>query len=260
MTPADQDSQDVEVGITIAAAPEAVFAYFSNPAAFQRWMGPGSTIDAKPGGEIRVAYPNGDVAAGRIESYDPGRRIAFSWGYERDANGIPLGSTHVDVELTRVEGGTRVVLRHTGLANAAQRRGHRAGWRFYLAALSSAATSSLDATTESLVDDYVSAWSEIDPERRRETLRRIWDPAGVFNDAMGYAEGVEDLDDHIAMSQAYAPKMRLVRSGPIRRSHGSIAYDWQIAGEGDVVVMSGFNTADLSPDGRLRRVTGYWNM
>jgi uncharacterized protein YndB with AHSA1/START domain len=258
MTRAHEDTDTLEVGITIAAAPSAVFAYFSSAAAFQRWMGPGSTIDARHGGEIRVAYSNGDVALGHIESFEPNERIAFSWGYVGDANGVALGSTRVEVILREVPGGTRVTLRHAGLAHATQRKGHRAGWRFYLAELASAATSALDAKTETLVDQYVSAWSETDAARRRAILEQVWDPSGVFEDSMGYAEGVDDLDDHIAMSQAYASGMRLARAGTVTRSRGSIAYRWQITGPGDAVVMAGINVAELSAEGKLRRVTGYW--
>ena len=257
MMSTDAELQDVVVGVTIAAAPAAVFAFFSNAAAFQRWMGPGSTIAPSVGGEIRVAYRNGDIAIGHVDVFEPNERIAFSWGYEGGANGIAIGATHVEVTLTPVVGGTRVVLRHSGIADADKRKGHRMGWRFYLAALSSSVTTWLDNALESVVDDYISAWSEKDPALRRDLLSRVWETAGTFSDAMGYAEGIDDLDEHIAMAQMYAANMQLERSGPVLRSHGSIAYRWQIRDGSGAVVMSGINTGELSPTGRLQRVTGF---
>ncbi|MDF2741936.1 MAG: hypothetical protein K0S88_3306 [Actinomycetia bacterium] len=38
----------VELALTIAARPETIFRYFTDPARFARWMGEGSVLDATP--------------------------------------------------------------------------------------------------------------------------------------------------------------------------------------------------------------------
>jgi uncharacterized protein YndB with AHSA1/START domain len=48
----------------IAARPETVFRYFTDPVRFARWMGRGSMLDPRPGGRLRVGYPTGQVAGG----------------------------------------------------------------------------------------------------------------------------------------------------------------------------------------------------
>jgi uncharacterized protein YndB with AHSA1/START domain len=55
----------VEVALTIAARPETIFRYFTDPARFARWMGEGSVLDATPGGRLRIGYHTGQSPAAR---------------------------------------------------------------------------------------------------------------------------------------------------------------------------------------------------
>ena len=66
--------------LTIAARPETIFRYFTDPARFARWMGQGSVLEAEPGGRLRVGYPTGQVAGGRVVALEADRRIVFTWG------------------------------------------------------------------------------------------------------------------------------------------------------------------------------------
>ena len=49
----------------IAARPETIFRYFTDPGRFARWMGQGSVLDPRPGGRLRVGCPTGQVAGRR---------------------------------------------------------------------------------------------------------------------------------------------------------------------------------------------------
>jgi uncharacterized protein YndB with AHSA1/START domain len=249
----------VEVRITIAARPETVFAYFREPAAFERWMGSGSSIVASPGGQVRVAYPTGDFAVGKIQEIVPDQRIVMTWGYERGPSELPPGSTRVEITLTPVEGGTRVVLRHSGLRAAEARRNHRAGWRYYLASLSHLASSALDAVVDRALDAYVEAWGAVDAAQRRRLLEQCCDPKGVFRDAMGYVEGLDDLVDYIGTAQRFSPGVKLVRNGPAARSHGFVSHGWRMTQPDGAIVMTGTNTVEFTGDGRIRSVTGFWD-
>ena len=68
----------VELALTIAARPETIFRYFTDPARFARWMGEGSVLDATPGGRRRIGYHTGQVAGGRVVAVEPDRRIVFT--------------------------------------------------------------------------------------------------------------------------------------------------------------------------------------
>lgn len=249
----------VEVRITIAARPATVFAFLRDPAAFQRWMGADSSTQGAKGGKVRVAYPNGDVAGGVIEEIVPNERVVMSWGYERGPAELPADSTRVEITLTPTEGGTRVVLRHTGLRSAEQRKNHRAGWRHYLASLSQLATGPLDQLVDRALDSYVQAWSTDDAEERRRLLDQCWDTYGIFRDSMGYVEGIDDLADYIGTARRFLPGMRLLREGPAIRSQGFVSHRWKIVQADGTVAMTGSNTVELTGDGLIRSVVGFWS-
>lgn len=257
--PRESDAVDVvEVRIEIAARRETIFAFLSDPDAFRRWMGQGSSL-AGVGGPFRVAYPNGDVAAGVVEEIVPNERIVLSWGYEGSVHGVAPGTTRVEISLTESPGGTRVVLRHTGLRDAARRAQHRMGWRHYLATLSQLASASLDVVAEQRIDRYTAAWAELDASARRDLLAQCWEEDGVFRDPMGYAEGRADLSDHIGAAQQFSRGMTLERVGPVSRAHAFVSYRWRIVASDGKPVMTGSNIAELSGEGLIRSMTGFWD-
>ena len=131
---ADQ-GEPVEVRMVVAARPETIFRYFTDPARFARWMGQASVLDPEPGGRLRVGYPTGQVAGGRVVAVEPDRRIVFTWGYEGDGQAVPAGSSTVEITLEPVAGGTEVRLRHSGLPAGELPAAHLAGWRHALATL-----------------------------------------------------------------------------------------------------------------------------
>ena len=95
----------VEVALTIAARPETIFRFFTDPARVARWMGQGSLLEAEPGGRLRVGYPTGQVAGGRVVALEADRQVVFTWRYEGDGQAVPVGSS--TVEITSGAGGRR---------------------------------------------------------------------------------------------------------------------------------------------------------
>src|SRR3954452_18269609 len=103
-TPRETDA--VEHELRVAARPETVFGYFTDPVRFVQWMGAEATLDPRPGGVCRVVFqpvasiaafdatfdddhrravgrldPSGArVMAGEFVAVEPPRRIAFTWG------------------------------------------------------------------------------------------------------------------------------------------------------------------------------------
>jgi uncharacterized protein YndB with AHSA1/START domain len=129
----------IEVSVHIAAQPETVFPYFTDPARYVQWMGNQAMLEPVPGGRYRVLMRGGIEAAGEFVEVDPPRRIVFTWGWTHD-RAVPPGTTRVVVTLEAEDGGTRVVLRHHDLPNDEQRDHHRKGWELYLARLDVHAT------------------------------------------------------------------------------------------------------------------------
>jgi len=121
----------VEVTVHIAAEPETVFLYFTDPARYALWMGSEARLEPVPGGSYRVRMRDGVEAAGEFVEVDPPRRLVFTWGWTHD-HAVRPGTTRVVVTLRAEDGGTRVVLRHHGLPDDVQRAHHLAGWELYL--------------------------------------------------------------------------------------------------------------------------------
>jgi uncharacterized protein YndB with AHSA1/START domain len=123
--------------IHIEAPPDAVFAFFVEPDRLVRWMGSSARLDPRPGGEFRVDYANGGVVLGKFVAVDPPRRVAFTWGWKDPADPVRPGSSTVEVTFSESDGGTRVQLRHSGLAGDS-RRTHEEGWIHFLGRLAEA--------------------------------------------------------------------------------------------------------------------------
>ena len=124
----------VEVIVHIAAEPETVFAYFTDPGRYVQWMGTDAALEPVPGGCYRIVMRDGVQAAGEFVEVDPPHRLVFTWGWTRDS-AVPPGTTRVVITLRAEAGGTRVVLRHYGLPDDGQRDHHRTGWEVYLGRL-----------------------------------------------------------------------------------------------------------------------------
>lgn len=128
------DGNPIEVTVFIAAQPDTVFPYFTDPARYVQWMGVEATLEPTPGGRYRVRMRDGVEAAGEFVEVDPPRRLAFTWGWTQD-DAVPAGTTRVVVTLAEQDGGTLVVLRHYDLPDDGQRDHHRNGWQTYLSRL-----------------------------------------------------------------------------------------------------------------------------
>jgi uncharacterized protein YndB with AHSA1/START domain len=127
--------------IAIEAPPEAVFAYFTDPAKMVRWIGGDAMLDPRPGGICRVSWRRelGEAAVvGEFLEVVPYSRVVFTWGWERDMFGVPPASTRVEVSLVPHGAGTIVRLVHFELPERAVEF-HSAGWSHYLKRLSVAA-------------------------------------------------------------------------------------------------------------------------
>ena len=81
----------VGVEVTVCARPETVFRLLTESTQFARWMGAGSSIEARAGGVVRVPYPGGQVATGEVLEIVPNERIAFTYGYQDGNRGVPSG-------------------------------------------------------------------------------------------------------------------------------------------------------------------------
>lgn len=130
--------EPIEREIRIAARPETVFGYFTDPEKMVRWKGTEASLDPRPGGLFRVRISDGVVIEGRYLEIVPYQRVVFAWGWQQSTPQRPPDSSTVTITLSEEGGGTLVRLRHQGLP-AALRTETALGWGHFLPRLVAAA-------------------------------------------------------------------------------------------------------------------------
>jgi uncharacterized protein YndB with AHSA1/START domain len=149
----------VERTIDIDADPATVYEHFVDPDRFVQWMAPRAEIQPRRGGIIRWTHRNGDSCEGRFVELVPGRRIVFTYGWDRPDVEVPPGSTTVEITLTPTASGTRLRLRHSGLSGP-MAEAHDGGWASYLVRLAAVA-SGRDPGPDPLADQRVPSASDL---------------------------------------------------------------------------------------------------
>jgi uncharacterized protein YndB with AHSA1/START domain len=135
----DETERVLEYETRIAASPETVFQFFTDPAKMVQWMGTDATLDPRPGGVCRINPTGRAVMSGEFLEVDPPRRLVFTWGWETELFATPPQSTLVEVSLAPEGEETVVRLAHRRLRPGALAF-HRAGWEHYLPRLTTAAS------------------------------------------------------------------------------------------------------------------------
>jgi uncharacterized protein YndB with AHSA1/START domain len=115
----------ISASVRIAASPEIVFPYFTDPELMLRWIGDRVDLDARPGGRFALDF-SGVSARGSFVEVEPPHRVAFTWGIPDDPE-MPSGSSTVEVVLVAAGGDTIVNLTHRGLPDDRQ-PSHLEGW------------------------------------------------------------------------------------------------------------------------------------
>jgi uncharacterized protein YndB with AHSA1/START domain len=129
-------SETLEVRRTFNAPRQRVFDAWTKAEEMKKWAAPGdmnvavAEVDLRVGGKYRLHLrnPNGTEhrAFGVYQVVEPPKKLVYTWSWGETMPGII--DTVVTVEFHERGKATEVVLRHDGLATAAERKGHEDGW------------------------------------------------------------------------------------------------------------------------------------
>ena len=136
------DNDAVETEIHIAAPPQRVFKALTDSNQLKLWFtSPECPVklwemDARPGGRYRYATEKGTIVVnnvseflcnGEILEFDPPRLLVYTW--IANWHGDKSRKTVVRWELFPESGGTRVKVKHSGLAEEdVARKDYSGGW------------------------------------------------------------------------------------------------------------------------------------
>lgn len=242
--------------IVIRARPATVFEFFTSTPDWAAWWGAGSTIDARPGGQLLIRHPNGVEVTGEVVDIHAPERIVFTYGYA-SGKPIPLGGSQVTIRLDGHPAGTLLQLTHE-FSDAAARDHHVQGWRFQLSLFANAVANKVNAGAAETVDRWFAAWSDPQAATREATLDAIGTNAIQVHDRFSCLAGEEDVKAHFAAVHWFMPGLRLERRGDIRHCQSHVLADWVAVAKDGQERGRGTNLFVLDADGRIAEVTGFW--
>jgi len=125
----------ISASVRIAAPPDVVFPYFTDPQLMVAWIGDQVDLDARPGGRFSVDFGAVSTRGCFVEVEAP-HRVVFTWGIPDDPD-MPTGSSTVEVVLVADGDDTVVNLTHRDLPEDREPT-HLEGWERCLAELATA--------------------------------------------------------------------------------------------------------------------------
>ena len=131
-------SQAIKPSLTLKrrlnAAPEKVYAAWTNPTHLVKWFGPDSgpvtkaETDLRVGGRYRIVFhtENGEehTVGGVYREVEPNAKLAFTWAWIT----MPERESFVTISIKPDGAGSILTLIHEQFADEAARDGHQEGW------------------------------------------------------------------------------------------------------------------------------------
>jgi hypothetical protein len=111
---------------------------------------------------------------------------------------------------------------------------------------------------QEIIERYIAAWNETDPERRRGLVESLWAADGSYTDPLADAHGREDIDGLIGAVQDQFPGLVFSLGGPVDAHHNQARFSWHLgpAGDGEPLVI-GFDVAVIDADNQITSVHGF---
>ncbi|KAB8193261.1 nuclear transport factor 2 family protein [Nonomuraea phyllanthi] len=108
-----------------------------------------------------------------------------------------------------------------------------------------------------LLDRYLAAWNETDPEARAKAVAELWTEDGTYTDPLADVSGHAAIAAVIEGARGMFPGM-VFTPGELYDAHHHIArFTWHLGQEGAEPVVVGFDVVELAEDGRIRSVLGF---
>lgn len=258
----------ISLSVLINAEQKTVWKFLSDQQRLLAWMTyipgmpapSGSTFEPRVGGDLRIIFPNGGQAKGKVVEVDAPNRIVFTWGYDPDVakTGLGPGACRVEIALTPTVGGTLATLTHSGPMSEKTASEHKGGWRHYLSQL--AVQSTMEAHQAHLGDTiamYFAASMEPDQAKRDALLAKCCAPDIHVRMAFSCCDTLADFSAHIANGLRHMPGVTLSQDGFIKHIHGHARVPWKVGAADGKAMFKGENFLSFSPEGKITQIVGF---
>ena len=111
--------------------------------------------------------------------------------------------------------------------------------------------------TKEVVSAYMQASNEPDEAKRRALLEKAWAEGATYTDPMSHADGRDELIALVSQFHGQMPGARIVQASGIDEHHGRLRFGWRMERDG-ATAMEGIDIGELSEDGRLRSIVGFF--
>ncbi len=112
--------------------------------------------------------------------------------------------------------------------------------------------------TDVILETYFNMWRTTDADERATLVARAFTEDGRHVDQHADATGHEELVAMITGVHDGFPGFQMARTSGIDRFGDQLRFAWELKGADGTPIVAGLDVAELAPDGRLQRVTGFW--
>jgi hypothetical protein len=111
--------------------------------------------------------------------------------------------------------------------------------------------------TQTVVEDYLAAWNERDPEARRALVALAFTEDATYLDPLVSGSGIDGIAAMIGGAQEQFPGHRIELSFGPDMHNDRVLFGWTLRAESGPPVAHGTDFAVVAADGRFREVTGF---
>ena len=112
------------------------------------------------------------------------------------------------------------------------------------------------ATQTELIDRYLAAWNETNPQRRKELIAQTWTEDSTYLDPLVHGEGRSGIDAMIEGVQSRFPGLQFRRSSDVDAHHDHLRFAWELAPDGGAAVAGGVDFG-VTRGNLLQTITGF---
>lgn len=109
-----------------------------------------------------------------------------------------------------------------------------------------------------VVSAYLAAWNEPEAARRAPMIAAVWADDGRLIDPPFAVQGHEAILGAMSGVHEQYPGHVFRQVSAVDAHHDQFRYAWEFVSPGGDVVLAGIDTGQVTDDGRLQRVAGFW--